>query len=213
MSLGLTLTLRLGGAGSPPMPSLTGFIGATSASAVAANSVTVDVPAGAEAGDILVAVAGTSTGNEHNVPSGWSDRLTSNGLSMRSLGSYDGTTPNFTFTSPANTTHGIALLAFRGYDFGAATGVSSLAADPTPPSLTVPANDSLIVQAAVLLGASHTYSMPAGWTNRIELTTGRSVSVFERDTPVAAGSLAGTQITRTSGSTTARAFQFSLSPK
>jgi hypothetical protein len=193
---------------------ITGFIGASSASAASGTSLVVDVPLGAQAGDILMMFGASSgTGNEHNTPAGWDARFTGVGFSLRSLASYDGTTPNYTFTTISTATQSIVILAFRGYDFGASTGFTAAVTDPVPPNLTVPAANSLIVQIASTLNASHTYSMPAGWTSRAAVTTNRSISAFQRDALAAAGTLAGTTMTRTAGTTTARGLQFSLTPK
>jgi hypothetical protein len=213
MDLGLNLGLGArsirGGA-----PAITGFIGSSTANVGSGTSLVIPVPAGAQAGDILVMFgASTGSGNEHNVPAGWTDRLTTLGYSMRSLASYDGTTPNYTFTTTSSAAQAIVLLAFRGYDWGATTGVSGNAVNPTPPNLTVPENNSIAVQIAATLNASHTYSMPAGWTNRAEVSTNRSITAFQRDTLVAAGTLTGTAITRVTGGGNSRGLAFSLSPK
>jgi hypothetical protein len=194
--------------------SIVGFVAASSASAASGTSLVVDAPVGAQAGDIIVMFGASSgTGNEHNTPAGWTSRYTAVGFSMRSLASYDGTSPNFTFTTTATAFQSIILMAFRGYDFGAATGVSSAVTNPTPPNLTVPAADSLIIQIASTLNASHTYSMPAGWTERAVVTTNRSISAFQRDAVAPSGVLAATIMTRTAGASTARGLQFSLTPK
>jgi hypothetical protein len=212
MNLGLSLGLGARGIGADAP--IVGFVSASSASAASGTSLVVDAPVGAQAGDIIMMFGASSgTGNEHNTPAGWDTRFTSVGFSLRSLASYDGTSPNFTFTTAATAVQSIVLMAFRGYDFGANTGVSSAVTNPTPPSLTVPAADSLIIQIASTLNASHTYSMPAGWTERAVVTTNRSISAFQRDAVAPSGVLAATTMTRTAGASTSRGLAFSLSPK
>lgn len=214
MNLGLNLGLgasRVSGGA----PAVTGFIGSTTANAASATSITVAVPAGAQAGDILIAFGASTSTNEHSTPAGWTDRLTTVGIALRSLASYDGTTPDYNFPISTATAQpqAIVLLCYRGYDWGTATGASGNAVDPTPPNLTVPANNSIVVQLAAALAAAHTYSMAAGWTSRAAVSTNRSIGAFQRDALAASGLLTSTVMTRTAGAGNSRAAAFSLSPK
>lgn len=210
LNLGLGTSRAVGGA-----PVVTGFIGASTANAASATSITVAVPAGAQAGDILVAFGASSSTNEHSTPSGWVDRFVGLGLCIRSLASYDGTTPdyNFPISTATSQPQAIVLLCYRGYDWGAGTGVSGNAVDPTPPNLTVPAANSIVVQIAAALAAAHTYSMPAGWISRAAVSTNRSIGAFHREALAPSGVLTSTTMTRTAGAGNSRGLAFSLSPK
>lgn len=197
----------------PPPPAASGYVASSVTSVSSGTSITINVPIGAAAGDLLVVWAVSGTGADFNTPAGWTDRLTSSGFAVRSLGAWDGSTGNYTFTMAASSPAAVIMMAFKNFDFDQVSTLSSATANPTPGSITVGENGCINFTLVGGVGASRTYSMPAGWTARNSNTTSRSVAAFQRDALVNAGALAGVQATLVSGTGNSRAVQFSVGPR
>lgn len=195
-------------------PVTSGFVG-SSTNNVSSTNITVNVPTGgsssAQAGDLLIVYAISSTGVEIDTPPGWVAAVTATGHAVRYLPSWNGETTQYTFTMPSSAACSIMMLVYRGYNWGVISTVSSLTANPTPAAITVPAANSINV---VLSGSSGniTYAGISGFTSRDAVSSGRSIGAFERNALVPVGSLAGTTVTRATGTTSSRAIQFSLTP-
>jgi hypothetical protein len=190
-----------------PPPADVTFVGAATA-ADSGASVTVAAPAGAEVGDTLRAIVAANASFPPVLPSGWAP-ITTDGARAVYGRVHDGSA-NYTFNTDGAVVKSAAILAYRNVAGGAATAFVTPANDPTPPNLDVPEDGSRVLTVAASATAGNTYSMPAGWTLRASIGTNRTIYVFERNALADAGSLAGAQVTRASGSSTAAAMQLSL---
>ncbi len=192
-------------------PPIRGWIANTSAAAASGTAITFTVPAGAAAGDLLIAHCLSSSANPHTVPAGWTAGPAASGHTLF-YRTWNGTTPNFTFTTPASVAQGGLLQVWRGFSFGVASTFSIGAVNQTPPTITVPANSSLSVQVASSTGPTNTYAMPSGWTQRGVVSTSRALVTFERDLKVGSGSLPGVTMTRVNGGSNGAGLQYALTP-
>jgi hypothetical protein len=193
------------------------YVGATTAALANSTTITANVPAGAQAGDILVAWIISGANFNALELSGWTrrygDPATENfGFSVQTLASWDGTTSSYTFTLADLSPVSIILMAYRGAAFDAISALTSAVQDPTPPTMTVVANNCVNLTLAGGIGAGREYTMPSGWTQRLFTTTNRSSAAFQRDATVNSGSLAGVQVTRSVGTGNSRALQMTLRP-
>jgi hypothetical protein len=208
MNLGLSLTLGSQGVANG---SIVGFIGAASGGAGSGTSSVVAASGDWEVGDVLIAYGIASLANPHNTPSGWTQVVTGNGYTLFHR-LHDGSA-SYTFTTSASVAQAVQIVAHRGYAFGAASALTSAGVNPTPPSLSVAANDSVVLQIVAAQAADVTWSMAAGWTQRATYgASSRSIRSFQRDALAASGALAGSTMTRSTGSVTGVAVAVSLSP-
>jgi hypothetical protein len=188
------------------------FVASSHNGAASGTSVTVDTPTGAIAGDLLLAYCQATGAAAYSTPSGWTEVVSNTGGHVVYARFHDGSSSDYTFTTSGSVAQAVLILAYRGLSFGIGSTVSGATANPTPPTITVPANDSINITFAGSGTAAVTYSMPSGWTQRAVRNTNRSIVAFERDATVSSGSLAGVQVTRTSGSANGRAMQVSIAP-
>jgi hypothetical protein len=144
------------------------FIGENSGG-TGVQTVTLNTPTGAIAGDLLVAFG--YCGNSGNLwtvtGSGWTITNAASAIAPRLsafYAVYDGTTTNFTFSNSLVTSRvGVTLMAFRYASVDVVSTVAS-AADPVIiPSVTVTNNNSIQLITA---GANNSYpaSTPSGYT-------------------------------------------------
>lgn len=194
----------------PPPPPSPGYLG-SSITTGDSTSIVATVPPQAVAGCTLIAWGFTGTGNEFNTPAGWTERLTENGGSVRTLENWDGTTNNYTFTNPTSP-QAITIIAVFEYVYDSIGAFSAATTDPVPPDITVGAADSIVFTLVGSVGAAKQFSMPAGWTEQLENGIDRSLAVYQRDALAPAGVLAGETVTRDAGSGNSRALQIAVRP-
>lgn len=186
-----------------------GVVGVSASEELLSTSLTVAVPSAARSGDTLIAVSQGSELVAVVPPVGWTVRAgPTNGASIASI-VYDGITPSFLFTTLSAIAQAVVIVAVRGFTIGVVGTFSVDAVSPTPPSIVVPVAASLNL-AVVTSNAGQSYSMPVGWSAKAFRNTRRTITVFQNDGRVAAGSLAGVQITRTAGAANGRAAQIAL---
>jgi len=177
---------------------------ATSTARAAGASVTCAVPTGAQAGDLLIAVAnqtGSTTAYTMNAVTGWTETLDTNGQYAGYLPSYDGTTANYTFTkSNAAASPQIIMMAFRNAAFNVQGTISAATTNPTAPAITLTANGSTVIACfnsnSATYPTSRSYSLPANYIQSVD--TDNSLEVFYRQN-VPAGTTGTVSTTSTSG--------------
>lgn len=186
-----------------------GVVGVSAAEDLLTTSLSVAVPRGARSGDTLIAVSQGSELVGVVPPVGWAVGAgPTSGASIASI-VYDGVTPSFLFTTLSAVAQVVVIVAVRGFTLGVVGTFSVDAVSPTPPSVVIPVAASLNL-AIVASDAGQSYSMPSGWTARAFRNTQRTITVFQNDGRVPAGSLVGAQITRTAGAANGRAAQIGL---
>jgi hypothetical protein len=186
-----------------------GVVGVSAAEDLLTTSLSVAVPRGARSGDTLVAVSQGSELVGVVPPVGWTVGAgPTNGAAIASI-VYDGVTPSFLFTTLSAVAQVVVIVAVRGFTLGVVGTFSVDAVSPTPPSIVVPVAASLNL-AVVASDAGQSYSMPSGWSAKAFRNARRTITVFQNDGRVPAGSLAGVQITRTAGAANGRAAQIAL---
>ena len=188
------------------------LIGSSIVSGGVSTTIACPTPEGAESGDLLVAV-GVSSVALTVFPSGWTQTLGSTNRFVV-VGTHDGAASTYSFGRTSSTSITVALLCFRGCNYGVTGTLSAGVQDPVAPSITTTELVSTLIAWASLVGADHTYTPPSGWTIVESISTGGpSVCVAVKDTHVNAGAQATATFTRVSGtSTLSRAHQFSIHP-
>lgn len=177
------------------------------------TSLAVNVPAGARAGDLLVAfgMLGSPTGT-HTPPTGWTERLDANGRNIASLGYYDGTTSSYTFTFSSSGGARFQILCFRNATFGAVSAISASATDPVAPSISIPVNNSIWIAYASSSDPGMVYTTPTGFADVVTpLNTIVTQKIVSNNSLQSSGTTTTVTFVRTSGSLGGRAAQLSIS--
>ncbi|HSE81724.1 MAG TPA: Ig-like domain-containing protein, partial [Gaiellaceae bacterium] len=164
---------------------------AQTASTAASTSLTVTVPAGVEANDLLVAHIARSGNAAINTPSGWTAAGgTNNGSFLRQATFYrvaDGSEPasytwTWTVTQPAaggmSAYYGVKASSPLDVIGTAATGNNTTTV--TAPSITTGANDALVV-AFFSSNTNSAYSTATGMSERYEAATSGGASIGSDD--------------------------------
>ena len=146
-----------------------------------ASSLSLSVPAGTVAGDVLIAqVAVRGTGNTITAPSGWTALLGDSKNSVRQNIYYrvagSSEPASYAFTFGASERGGGALLSYRGVDNAAPVNVSSTKNNSSSTTVTSTAVTTDITDATLLAlysGAQVTsFTAPSGMTETYDVSTG-----------------------------------------
>lgn len=178
------------------------------------TSVTVSVPVGAVAGDLLVAIGTTGSATDtFNAVSGWTEQSDANGRLIATLASWNGSTSSYTFGISATRAVRVQILCFRNAAFGVIGTPSASGNDPVAPSITINAANSLWLAVGSSTLSGMTYSVPSGFS---DIVAAQSTTISQRiivsDTLQPIGATSTITFTRTSGADTSRAAQFSIKP-
>jgi hypothetical protein len=152
------------------------FIGYTYAIAASSSSTTVSVavPTGAQAGDILVAsgIAGSSS-STWTGGAGFTETLDTMSRYQGYL-VWDGITSPFTFTQSATGSGEMAviLMAFRNFSFDVQGALSSGSGSPTAPAATLTSNNSIVIASFNTVNGTASYTTPAGFTEIYDSSAG-----------------------------------------
>ena len=189
------------------------FVSSSISTNTTGTSISANVPAGAQTNDLLIAIGISASGGLWAAEQpAWLERLDENNRYTASL-TWDGSLSSYTFNTASSVAKTVAILAFRNASWGTNSATSGTAQDPIAASITVPANNSLLVAVSAVTASANTYTAPSGWTLVTESSTDNSLSIWRKNDAVSSGASGTTQFTRTTGtSTVARAWQLSISP-
>jgi hypothetical protein len=146
-----------------------------------------------------------------NSLTGWSERRDSNGRLISSR-VWDGVSSSYTYGSSSSDSKTLVMLAFRNFAWDASFTISSFTTNPVASSFTIGASNSILVGLATNPEASQEWTAPSGWTKIFSATSPNSISIWKDNNLRASGSSGTTTFTRTAGTLTGRAQQFSVSP-
>lgn len=178
------------------------FVGSESNSSNGTGSVAVNVPAGVQDGDLLVAIVSEANNGDWNIPSGWT--RDEDGLLVGGGGGSKPETDVFIRTAPAsppssytftNTgTNDIAgiILAYRGVnsspylDAAVGTANGNAVTDANPPSVTTVTDGARVIAVGINDDGITFTSPPSGYTMRenVNVTSGAGVTLAAADMDV-----------------------------
>ena len=178
------------------------------------TSITLDVPAGTSAGDLLIVVIVTGlTGSDRvNHLTGWvfRERTQSTTVFTRV---YDGVDSSYTFTlSTASPRTGV-LLSFRKSTIQTSVNSvfgSSSTTDVVAPAVTINYSPCLLIGVIASTTATQTFSTPSGWTQRVAQQTNDTLYVFTKDALQATGDTGTLTFTKTVGTNSCVAGQIGI---
>jgi chitodextrinase len=191
-----------------PPPAGTGFVGAATAAGTT-TSTSVAAPAGAQTGDVLVAVVSTRGAPSIPTPAGWTavrtDTVTTTMRQAVFVRALTSDTAASTWTLASAQPHVVQVLAFRGVSTTspvvAAGGAASTSTAITAPSVAAAAGGPVVTFAGI--ARATTLTPPGGLTERSEIgtpSTARYQVTGETASGTASGATAGPFTTTAAGS-------------
>jgi hypothetical protein len=191
------------------------FIGYTYAAAASSASTTVDVavPSGAITGDILIACAIGSVGDDpfSEISSPSFTQLKDAAARYAGRVTWDGSSGPFTFTQDLSGGGGILqviLMAFRAGSYDVIGSLGSESATPSAPSITLSQGNSVVIATYSDDNSLASYSTPTDYTEIYDSGTG--IATFYK-TRVASGATGTVSSTASSGNKN-RGFLIGLKP-
>ncbi|MDQ0755116.1 PKD domain-containing protein [Arthrobacter sp. B3I4] len=229
-STSASTVITVSGATTPPPPSSGITVGAaTTASATTASStVTLNKPAGAAAGDVLVASITADLAPTATAPAGWTAIV--NGLGINSSSSSGakvfsyyhvvGTSDpgSYSWTLSTAVKWGAGVTAYRGVnnttplDSSVATAVNTSysATSITAPSITTASNGAMLIGGVGFDSGSPGATPPSGWTERWEASGGQIGEAADK--PQATAGASGTATWTFSTAKAVAVWQTALKP-
>ena len=180
--------------------------------AASGTSLTINTPAGAVAGDLLVVFVLGSISATWTAPAGWFFSATN----ARYVGwiIYDGVASNYIFTTTISAILAGAIICIKNGKFDVLGATSTATAtNPIAPSITIGADRALLFGVPSLTNSNAaSYTPPTGWTELVEPITNGSFAIHRFNTYRNAGAT-GTVTFPGAGSASSRSLMFSVVPK
>jgi hypothetical protein len=189
-------------------------------SAATGTSLTIDVPAGAASGDLLIVFVVGAAAATWSAPSGWTFNTPGSGR-YRGWIYYDGLASSYTFNTNTSTAIIVgAIICIKNADIDVAGAISATSVqNPIAPSITISKNDAIVFGCASLTTTNgNGWDGPSGWTTLVQAggvdTPNGSLTIARKDGFSQAGATGDITFTRIFGtSTLARSFLISVVPR